>query len=99
MNGLKTFVVLATGIFAGLYLLNIGFGVAELSPDNFPLIGNLDEAAATLLVLNCLRYFGIDIRPFLKGGDSREPAVAIEPTEEKVARAQQASNTQPPAPS
>jgi uncharacterized membrane protein YkvA (DUF1232 family) len=40
------------GIALGiLYLLNPTAGVLELIPDNIPLIGNLDEAAATTLVL------------------------------------------------
>jgi hypothetical protein len=33
---------------ATIYLLNGGFGVVELIPDNFPIIGNLDEAAIAL---------------------------------------------------
>lgn len=52
--------VLFTGILSAMYLLNIGSGVIELIPDNIPIIGNLDEATATLLLLNCLRYFGIN---------------------------------------
>ena len=37
--------------FATLYLLNPGWGVFELIPDNIPLFGNLDEGAATMLLL------------------------------------------------
>lgn len=33
-----------------LYLLNPGAGFLELIPDNIPLIGNLDEGVATMLV-------------------------------------------------
>lgn len=33
-----------------LYLLNPGGGIIEILPDNLPLIGNLDEGAATLAV-------------------------------------------------
>jgi len=37
--------------FLGLiYLLNPGAGVLELIPDNIPLVGNLDEGAAALLI-------------------------------------------------
>jgi hypothetical protein len=53
--------VLASGILSVLYLLNIGLGVVEIIPDNIPIIGNLDEVMATLLLLRCLAYFGIDI--------------------------------------
>ena len=56
---MKSYFVLLTGILSLLYLLNIGVGLIELIPDNIPLIGNLDEATATVLLLNCLRYFGI----------------------------------------
>lgn len=57
---MKSFIVLITGILSLMYLLNFGVGFIEIIPDNFPIIGNLDEATATLLLLNCLRYFGIN---------------------------------------
>jgi uncharacterized membrane protein YkvA (DUF1232 family) len=34
-----------------LYLVNPGFGVFELLPDNLPLVGNLDEGAAAALLV------------------------------------------------
>ncbi len=37
-----------------LYILNPTMGLIELLPDNLPLIGNLDEGAAYLLI-----YYGI----------------------------------------
>jgi len=58
---LRTVAVLAVGAIATLYLLNPTFGVFELIPDNTPLIGNLDEAAAAALLLACLRYLGLDL--------------------------------------
>lgn len=62
------------GLTSLLYLLNIGVGVIELIPDNFPLVGNLDEATATLLLINYLRYLGIDLFDILKGkGRDVEP--------------------------
>jgi len=40
---------------AGLiYILNPSFGVFELLPDQLPLVGNLDEGAAAMLL-----YYGI----------------------------------------
>jgi hypothetical protein len=39
---------------SGLYLLNPGFGVLEIIPDNLPLLGNVDETAAVLLLLRSL---------------------------------------------
>jgi hypothetical protein len=59
---LKKIVVAFLGIIALLYLLNIGAGIIELIPDNFPFIGNLDEAGAVVLLLLCLKYFGFDLR-------------------------------------
>lgn len=55
-----------TGIFllailALVYLLNPTAGIFEIIPDNIPLIGNLDEAAAVTLLLMCLRYFGYEL--------------------------------------
>lgn len=40
---------------SALYLLNPGFGVFELLPDNLPGFGNLDEGGAALLFIACLR--------------------------------------------
>jgi len=59
---LKKTVVACLGIIALLYLFNIGAGLIELIPDNFPFIGNLDEASAVVLLLMCLKYFGFDLR-------------------------------------
>lgn len=41
-----------------LYIANIGFGIIELIPDNFPLIGNIDEGTAGALVLVTLKNLG-----------------------------------------
>jgi len=67
----KKIIVAVIGILSFLYLLNPGMGVFEIIPDNVPLIGNLDEATATYLLLSALAYFGLDLRNiFLK---SRKP--------------------------
>lgn len=58
---MKKLVVFGAGVLAALYILNPTAGVFELIPDNIPLVGNLDEAAAVALLLMCLRYFGIDL--------------------------------------
>lgn len=62
MKILKNLIVVILGLLSAVYLLNPGAGVIELIPDNVPFVGNLDEAAATLLLLNCLAYFGLDLR-------------------------------------
>lgn len=38
-------------LFGILYILNPGGGVVELIPDFIPLVGNIDEAAATAIAL------------------------------------------------
>ncbi len=49
--------MLALGAAGFLYLLNPTFGVFELIPDNTPLVGNLDEAAATALLIGAIAFF------------------------------------------
>ena len=49
------------GLFCLLYILNPTAGIFELIPDNLPIIGNLDEAAALGTLLMCLKYFGIEL--------------------------------------
>ncbi|MBA3014133.1 MAG: DUF1232 domain-containing protein [Proteobacteria bacterium] len=58
---MKNIVVLITGILSLMYLFNFGSGFLELIPDNIPFVGNMDEATAMVLLLNCLRYFGINL--------------------------------------
>ncbi len=58
---LKEMVIIGLGVIAFLYLMNPTLGILELIPDNLPLIGNLDEAGATLILLNTLRYYGLDL--------------------------------------
>ena len=43
-------------VLGAVYVANPTFGVFELIPDNAPLIGNLDEAAATTLIILGLQY-------------------------------------------
>lgn len=54
------------GIISVLYLCNIGVGLIEIIPDTIPYIGNLDEASAAILLVMCLRYFGIDLTKILE---------------------------------
>ena len=54
------------GVICFLYLLNPSAGIVEFVPDNFPLIGNLDEVTATTLLLSSLAYFGIDLGNIFK---------------------------------
>jgi len=59
MRFIKGSFVLLLGILSAAHLANIGAGVVELIPDNIPVLGNIDEAGATLLLLNCLSHFGL----------------------------------------
>lgn len=61
---MKGFFVALIALFCGFYLLNPTWGLVELIPDNFPIVGNLDEATAAAVLIACLRYFGFDVTRF-----------------------------------
>ena len=48
------------GVLALIYLANPTFGLFELLPDNLPVVGNLDEAGAVLLLTNVLTWYGFN---------------------------------------
>ena len=48
------------GMLALIYLINPTFGLFELLPDNLPVVGNLDEAGAVLLLTNVLTWYGFN---------------------------------------
>jgi uncharacterized membrane protein YkvA (DUF1232 family) len=75
----KKFLIFCIGLLALLYLLNPTAGVFEIIPDNLPLVGNLDEAAAVALLLMCLKYFGIDLPNIFRGGKNDENTIEIDP--------------------
>ncbi|MCG8602446.1 MAG: hypothetical protein MI807_20035 [Verrucomicrobiales bacterium] len=60
-NPVTTVIVGLLGVFSAIFLLNPGFGALFEIPDNIPVIGNLDEAAAAAILISCLAYFGVDI--------------------------------------
>jgi hypothetical protein len=63
---MKTFFVALAGLLSALYLANPTLGVFELLPDNIPLVGNVDEATASMVLLGALRYFGYDLTDLFK---------------------------------
>lgn len=54
LRGWPKWLVWAFSAIGLLYILNPGAGFIEFIPDNIPLLGNLDEGAAYLLL-----YYGI----------------------------------------
>lgn len=60
-NVLTSLIVGGIGVVSALYLFNPTAGVLELIPDNIPVIGNLDEAAAAAMLISVLSYFGVDL--------------------------------------
>ena len=67
---MRSFLVFLVGLFSATYLINPTAGVFELIPDSFPIVGNLDEAGAALLLLNALDYFGINATNLFRKGKS-----------------------------
>ncbi|MCB9171142.1 MAG: DUF1232 domain-containing protein [Flavobacteriales bacterium] len=68
---MKKLLVALAGILAFLYLMNPTLGIFELLPDNIPLVGNLDEATATMVLLAVLRYFGWDLTDLFRPAPPR----------------------------
>ena len=76
--------VWALGVFAAVFLINPGAGIFLEIPDNIPLIGNLDEAAATAILISCLAYFGFDLGHLFGRRKEPEPQVEAETVEAEV---------------
>lgn len=74
---MKKVVVSCVGLLATLYILNPTAGLFEILPDNLPLVGNLDEAAAVALLLMCLSYFGIDLPNIFKRDKDDEKTINL----------------------
>lgn len=68
-------------LLSGVYLLNFTVGVFEL-PDYLPVVGNLDEAAASLVFITALKHFGVDLTEYLPLGRRKKAS--------KTGRAQRA---------
>ena len=68
---MKSLIVAILGLLSILYIINPTAGIFELIPDNLPFVGNLDELAASTLLLSCLSYFGIDLFNIFKKDKSK----------------------------
>ena len=64
-----SFIIAVFSVVLVLYLLNPLSGI-DLMPDMLPIVGNLDDAAATALLLSCLSYFGWEL-PWLRKNERR----------------------------
>ena len=53
---------LAGTTVSSVFLANLTFGIVEI-PDNFPLVGNLDEVVVSAILFSCLNYLGINLIP------------------------------------
>ena len=58
---MRCVIVFALFVVSAIYLINPTAGFFEILPDNLPIIGNLDEAGAVAIVLNCFRLCGLDL--------------------------------------
>ncbi len=56
--------MIAIGVFSLFYIINPTGGWVEIISDLIPFVGNIDEAAATTLLIGALGYFGIDVKGF-----------------------------------
>lgn len=72
---MKSFIIAILGLLSLIYIINPTAGFIEIIPDNFPIIGNLDEAAATALLLSCLAYFGIDLFNIFKRDKKKDTVI------------------------
>lgn len=61
MRSLKDLTVLGAGLIAAAYLVYPSFGLLEFIPDALPIVGNLDEATATVILVSAFRYYGVDL--------------------------------------
>ena len=68
VNAQTKVLAIGLGVLGGVYILNPTAGIIQFIPDNAPIIGNLDEAMATVFILNGLRVIGINIQALLPGG-------------------------------
>ncbi len=78
-NPVHSLFVAAAGALSFAYLINPTAGVLEFIPDNFPIVGNIDEAAASAILIAALAYFGLDVTRLFKSGDKNAGTVATSP--------------------
>ena len=75
--------------FLIIYLLNPTLGIVEFIPDFLPLVGNIDELIATLLLIRYGRIFLILLskKPTTKNFDARiagDESIEIKPNDDAI---------------
>lgn len=68
----KNFFIGVLTFISAVYIINPTFGIFEILPDNLPFVGNLDEFTMGMILLNCLKYFDIDLLSFLSGRKNQD---------------------------
>lgn len=69
-NVLTSIIVSGVGILSVLVLV-----FPSILPDVIPLIGTLDEVAATTLLISCLAYFGVDLGNIFRPKSKKDDGV------------------------
>lgn len=75
----REMLILGLAALALIYLLNPTAGLFELIPDVVPIIGNLDEAGAVIILINTLAYYGIDLTRFYGRPNRKDELPAPKP--------------------
>jgi uncharacterized membrane protein YkvA (DUF1232 family) len=66
LRGIPTWLIYLMGVLGLLYILNPGAGFIEFIPDNLPIVGNLDDGVAIMLLWAALVEF-FEGRKYQKG--------------------------------
>lgn len=73
---INTIIVVFIGILSFMTVFKIGQQHIEFIPDHLRGIGNVDEAAAGVLLVKCLHYLGLDfVKIFEKETEHSKKAV------------------------
>jgi hypothetical protein len=62
----KDFVIVLVGVVAAVYVVWPSI-FPDFVPDFVPVIGQIDDDTAVLVILSCLRYFGLDLTNLFNG--------------------------------
>ena len=80
----KEMFIVFMAAFAAIYLTFPTFGVIEFIPDFIPIFGSLDEATATLILINTARYYGFDLTNLYSRGNKPKRRRQLPPPSDEV---------------